>query len=414
MNEADRGATTQASETSAGSYRWFLLAGIWLVYFCFGMTIAAMAPLVAPITRDLGLSHAAMGAVLGAWPLVYIASAIPCGAFLDRVGPRWALFLAALVIALSGLLRGLAGSHLELFLAVAVFGLGGPLVSIGGPKLIAYFFEGKTRALAMGIYITGPATGGILALAATNAVMMPFFDGDWRRVLLAYAGFVLIASLAWLAIGAHPEGRAFERRLAAEARTRQIEVFLALLGLPAVRLVLLMSVGMFFFNHGLNNWLPEILRTGGMAAAEAGFWAAVPTAVGVLGSLVIPRLAVPQRRIRILLGLFLAAAAATLLLQSPLLPLLGTGLVLQGVARGSMMTIAVLVLLETPEVGARYAGLAGGLFFSAAEVGGVMGPLTVGYLSDLTGGFAAALYLMTAVMAALVVLLARLKRYQGG
>ncbi len=69
-------------------YRWTMLGGVWLTYFCFGLIVAAMAPLVQPITEDLGLSHSAMGSVLGAWPLVYIASAIPCGAFLDRVGAR--------------------------------------------------------------------------------------------------------------------------------------------------------------------------------------------------------------------------------------------------------------------------------------------------------------------------------------
>ncbi len=411
---ADADASFPSGTPAANSYRWVLLAGIWLVYFCFGLTIAAMAPLVTPIARDLDLSHSAMGAVLGAWPLVYIVSAIPCGAFLDRVGPRRALFLAALVIALSGVLRSFATDHLTLFLAVAVFGLGGPMVSIGGPKLIAYFFEGKTRALAMGIYITGPATGGILALAATNSVAMPFFDENWRHVLLTYAGFSAFVGFIWLAVCAHPEGRAFERRLAAETRPRQLQVFLHLLGLPVVRLVLVMSVGMFFFNHGLNNWLPEILRAGGMDAARAGFWAAVPTAAGVLASLTIPRLAVASRRLWILLGLVLAGALAAQLLQSDHVTPLGIGLILQGMARGSMMTIAVLVLLEMPEVGPRYAGSAGGLFFSAAEIGGVMGPLTVGYLSDLTGGFTAALHLMTGVMLVLVVLLARLRRHHGG
>jgi len=161
-------------------YRWAMLGGVWLLYFCFGLIAAAMAPLVQPITEEMGLSHAAMGGVLGAWPLFYIASAIPCGAFLDRVGSRRALFLAMSIIALSGALRGLAPGHLGLFLAVAAFGLGGPLISVGAPKLITQWFETRERGLAMGIYITGPALGGILALSVTNGVLMPLFVQDWR------------------------------------------------------------------------------------------------------------------------------------------------------------------------------------------------------------------------------------------
>ena len=122
---------------SSRGYRWVLLGGVWLLYFAFGMTVAAMAPLVQPIRAELGLSDAAMGSILGAWPLVYIVSAMPCGAFLDRAGPRWALFAAALIIALSGVMRAVADGYVSMFVAVALFGIGGPLISIGAPKLVS-------------------------------------------------------------------------------------------------------------------------------------------------------------------------------------------------------------------------------------------------------------------------------------
>lgn len=395
---------------AAHPYRWVMLAGVWLLYFCFGLIAAAMAPLVKPITEALDLSHSAMGGILGAWPLIYIASAIPCGALLDSVGARRSLFLAVVIIGLSGALRGLATGQLSLFLAVGVFGLGGPLLSVGAPKLITLWFEGKERGLAMGIYITGPALGGILALSLTNSVFMPLAGGDWRWVLFSYAGFALSCGLVWLAVSAHWTARAVERQAAAEPKRPQLQVFAELLRLRSVRIVLLISMGIFFFNHGLNNWLPEILRSGGMSAASAGYWASIPTAVGIAGALMIPRLAVPARRLAILFILLVCAGASALLLQSPAGPALAFGLALQGIARGSMMTIVVLILMETRGLAAQSRGLAGGLFFSSAEIGGVLGPLSVGFLFDATGGFSAALYLLTGVCAALVLLLARLQR----
>ncbi len=396
---------------AAHPYRWIMLAGVWLLYFCFGLIAAAMAPLVEPITADLGLSHSAMGGILGAWPLVYIASAIPCGVLLDRVGARRSLFLAAVIIGLSGALRGLATDQLSLFLAVGVFGLGGPLLSVGAPKLISLWFEGKERGLAMGVYITGPALGGIVALSLTNSVLMPLTGDSWRAVQFIYAGFVLGGGVAWLVINAHWAAQSVENRLAAEPKQPQLRVFAGLVRRRPVQIVLAMSIGIFFFNHGLNNWLPEILRSGGMSATAAGYWASIPTAVGIAGALAIPRLAVPSRRLPILFLLFVCAGAATLLIQSPAGAALACGLVLQGIARGSMMTIMVLVLVETRGVDTRSVGLAGGLFFSAAEIGGVLGPLSVGLLSDLTGDFSAALYLLTGVCAALALLLARLRRF---
>lgn len=406
--------TTRNAEVSfdpaTHGYRWAVLGGAWLIYFGFGVTVAAMAPLVQPILRDLGMSHSAMGAVLGAWPLVYVAAAMPCGALLDRAGPGRALFLAALIIAGSGLLRALAGSEATMFLAVAVFGFGGPLVSIGGPKLISIWFDDRGRGFALGLYVTGPALGSITALSLTNSVMMPLVDGDWRGVLLGYALFSFTAGFVWLAIARHPVARDVERRLAAETKLPQLRVFSHLLRLRAVQIVLLMSVGIFFFNHALNNWLPEILRTGGMDAATAGYWASIPTLVGIAGALVIPRLATPARQPAILLALFLCAGAASVLLHAPAGPFLATALILQGTARGTMMSLAILVLVSTRGVSKENVGAAGGLFFSAAEIGGVTGPLTVGALYDLTGGFAGALVMLTGVCVLLLLLLAWFRR----
>lgn len=379
-------AVASEGEAPASAYRWVLLGGVWLVYFCFGLTAASMGPLVAPITAELGIGNAAMGAILGAWPLVYIAAAIPCGMALDRLGERLSLLLAALVIGLSGAARGLAGNEAAMFAAVGLFGIGGPLISIGAPKLIARWFEGASRGTAMGIYITGPSLGGIAALSLTNGWLMPLTGGDWRRVLFLYAGFAGACGVLWLLIASHPAARAAAGRQV-DGKKFDLGAFAGILGLGQVRLVLAMSIGIFFFNHGLNNWLPEILRSRGLTPAEAGYWASLPTVVGVIGSLIIPRLATVDRRRRVMLWLFCAALVASLLLHAMPGPWLAAGLILQGIARSSMMTIAILLLMETPGVPKARLGLAGGLFFTAAEIGGVLGPLALGVLSDATGGF---------------------------
>ena len=119
-----------------------------------------------------------------------------------------------------------------------------------------------------------------------------------------------------------------------------------------------------------------------MDAARAGFWATVPTVIGVTAALAIPRLATPSRRLPIMLGLFGSAAGATLLMHGGEGVTLAVGLILQGVARGAMMAVAMLTLLEVPEVGPRRAGMAGGLFFAAAEIGGVLGPVAIGVIAD--------------------------------
>jgi len=52
-----------------------------------------------------------------------------------------------------------------------------------------------------------------------------------------------------------------------------------------------------------------------------------------------------------------------------------------------MVSILTLILMDTPEVGSAYMGAAGGLFFCVSEIGGFAGPLVMGAVVDMTGGF---------------------------
>jgi CP family cyanate transporter-like MFS transporter len=88
---------------------------------------------------------------------------------------------------------------------------------------------------------------------------------------------------------------------------------------------------------------------------------------------------------------------------------LALGLILQGLARGSLSIVVVLMLMELPEVDHNRMGAAAGLYFTAGEIGGVLGPLSIGTLYDLTGGFAAGLTCLAALCLWQLLLLTRLK-----
>jgi CP family cyanate transporter-like MFS transporter len=391
-------------------YRWTMLAGVWLVYNSFGVTSISLATLVKPISDDLGLSNTEMGTIIGAWQTVYIATAIPCGALLDRLGPRRCIIIAACLIALSNLLRAVSSDAVSLYLAVATFGLGGPLISIGAPKVIAQWFEGPERGQAMGLYVVGSSLGGISTLSLTNSVWMPLVGGEWRNVFFLFAGWAICMGLIWIAINLHPAPRSAERQEAARPKEPQRRIFLSLIRIPAVRIVLLMSLCTFFFNHGLNAWLPEMLRSRGMSLVEAGFWASVPQIVGLAGALIVPRLATPSRRHLVLCLLFISIGVSTLFIQFGEGMSLAVGLIFQGAARSSLMTVMMLTLSETRGVDARTVGLAGGMFFSVAEIGGVLGPFTLGFASDVSGGFDVPLYVLTGICVTLLLLLSYLRR----
>ena len=389
--------------------RWLVLAGVWLLYFSFGLNLASLAPLVTFIEADLQMSHSAMGAVLGVWQLVYIVASVPCGILIDRVGSRYAFTAGALLIAVSAIGRSVAGDYVQLLLAVGAFGLGGPIISAGAPKMIAGWFRGRERGLAMGIYITGFGVGSILSLTLTNSILMPWFNEDWRLVLRFWGLLTVLAGTVWFVISWLPavrDGKHTPNRI-------EGALVMPLLRLRSVQLVLLMSIGVLFFTHGLSSWMPELLRSGGMSVNQASLWAALPVVVAIAGALVIPRLASREHRYRVLLLLFLCTIGASVLLRAALGPVLVTGLILDGIARSSMTTVLILTLVETRGIGEERAGSAAGLYFSVAEIGGVAGPVMLGVLYDATGDFSAGLGLLTAVSMLLVAALGFLKKHTG-
>ena len=272
--------------------RWLLLAGVWGLYASFGLVASCLSPLVSLVEHELGISHAAMGSVLGAWQLVYMFAAIPCGLLLDRLGSRFALSIGITLIALSALARSVSDDFTTLLLSVMAFGLGAPLISTGAPKIITEWFEGSSRGLAMGVYATGPAIGGAVALTLTHSLLLPWL-GDWRELMRLWAGVAAVSGVFWVAVTSHPKFHEAEERRRGTAALPQLSAMRELGALPDVRLLLAMAAGTFMISHGIGSWLPALLHARGMTTIEAGYWSAIPTAVGIGSALLIPRIAIP-------------------------------------------------------------------------------------------------------------------------
>lgn len=107
INQLDRVTRDYSSNVPPHQqrYRWLILALLWLLYFSFGVVTRSPSPLITPIIRDLEMSYGQMGFVLGSWQMTYIILAIAAGVLMDRWGIRRSIFLGALVIGISTILR---------------------------------------------------------------------------------------------------------------------------------------------------------------------------------------------------------------------------------------------------------------------------------------------------------------------
>ena len=372
---------TDSREPYLRSYRWVMLAVIWLLYGVFGLTMRSIAPLVTPILRDLDMSFGEMGVILGSWQLVYIPVSILAGIAMDKWGIRRTLFVGVVILALSEGLRYFVGGFGSLLPIVALFGIGGPLISVGAPKTIAVWFRDKGRATAVSLYTTAPWLGGLFAIAATNSVVMPWTGYSWRLTFVIYGLAALAVAVIWLVFSR-------DTRRTEDSQSASIkDVFFWLIRVRNVIIVLAAGLLDLLMEHGFSNWLPKMMESRGFSPEEAGFTASIPLLAAIPSVLLIPQLTPRHLRGRVLSALGFLAASALLISYFSSSWLLQGGLVLYGIAAPVMLPMLMLVLMDDPNVGPEHMGLAGGIFFGVAEIGGFIGPLLMGVLVDLTGNF---------------------------
>ncbi|OLS26980.1 MAG: putative galactarate transporter [Candidatus Thorarchaeota archaeon AB_25] len=380
-------------------YRWIILALAWLVYFAFGLILSSIPPLVNIIAQDLALTYSEMGIILGSVILMYIPLAVPAGVGIDRFGEKKAIALGLLLVSASAILRSFVFSFETLFLVVFLFGFGGPTISVGLAKVVASSFEGRERGIASGIYMTGIVVGSASALAFTNSLILPMV-GTWRNVFSFYGIIGFFIAFGWILFAQETTSVSTQ----SDSVLPMKEMLRSLLGHKYVWMVAIIGSSSFLVFYGFGNWLPTLLEEKGMDPVGAGILASIPIWLGLIGSGIIPGVAVAGKRKPLIVALLLIEGVSIYIVGITSGLTLLASLVIYGIVSGAVMPLMLVIMMDLPEVGAEYTGIASGLFFSIGSSTGFIGPILVGYLTDLTDSFLPALILIAVVVEAMIVL----------
>ncbi len=376
---------------------WSIIFGLWLTYFCFGYAVSSIAPIVPYITNDLNISYKKMGLILGAWQFTYMFFALPAGFILDKYGLRISIFIAALIITLSLISRGLSSNFYQMWLAVALFGIGGPLISVGVPKASSLWNNEKYRAISMGILFTGPMFGGIFSLFTMNSLMMPLLNNNWKLVYFIYSLAPLTASIIWLFI-TNKKIALNKKQFKTFNIDESISIFKLIITKKRFVYILILGTSGMFLVHGIHGWLPKIINSKGIDLTISSSLATIPILVGIVSALTIPRFSNNLTRIKILTLLFMNAVLSLILIQSSTYVIFILGLLLLGLSTGSLMVIILNHMSETKDISYNNLGISGGVFFSIIEIGGVLGPFFIGLVFDIYNNFNIALSIYALIM----------------
>jgi ACS family hexuronate transporter-like MFS transporter len=104
-------------------FRWFIIFLLFAITVVNYVDRAAISYAIPLIERDLGLSPADTGAILGAFGLGYAITTLVGGFAVDRYGARLVLTVAALLWSLSIGATALAGGFVMLYAARVLLGV---------------------------------------------------------------------------------------------------------------------------------------------------------------------------------------------------------------------------------------------------------------------------------------------------
>jgi MFS family permease len=321
--------------------------------------IGILSPLALRITGDLHVRPSAIGLTIALFSLPSAATATVGGGIVDRIGPRAALLMAAVLIVLADIVLALAPSLLLFDVGMLLMGTGFVGLVIGVPATMMAVLSGTLRTRAMAFWSTYGPTGFSLGL-----LMAVPFTGllNWRFALVAHGLLMLALGLA--AIVLLPQVPRIATVSGESARTRVARLFVAVRDPAAVRLAVAIAMpNMISYGTSLIA-VTYISRVHGVSLAASATTVAVAKIVAMLlggtmmGSLLVNGVA-PRQLFKIVIAVGVVAQTLLYLPASPL-PVAVCGLMLWLFAYGGQcgVCMAMMPMLATGELlGGALAGL---------------------------------------------------------
>ncbi|MTK02665.1 MFS transporter [Micromonospora sp. CP22] len=378
------GAAPATSRANAG---WLVLAGMLLVALNLRAAVTSLGALLDEVRVGLALSGTMAGFVTTLPTIAFAALGAATPWLVRRFSPARLLVAAMIALTVGQVLRALTGSALVFLITSALALAGIAVANILLPMLVKQHFPHRT-GLVTGAYTMALTVGTTVAAAAAVPVAHAF--GSWRAGLGVWAGLAALAVLPWLpaALRSRTTVRrdGTSRRVVRPGRTRLGWAMAVYFGAQSLS------------GYSIMGWLAQMFRDAGFHPQDAGLLLAGVTALGVPIALLMPTLAGRLGSLRpLVFGLTAASSLAYL----------GLAFAPRG---GAVVWVVLLafgqgafpLILATIGLRARTADGTVALSAFAQSTGYVIaasGPLLVGILHDVTGGWLAPIGFLLAALA---------------
>lgn len=185
----------------AQAYRWVVLAVATIAQASACFVVQGMGTLAPYIQSALHLRASEIGLLVSAAQLVPLVGLLLAGELLDRFGERVTVGVGVIMVAIALAAGSSASSYKSLLVWLVAIGVGYSTVQPGGSKLVAHWFSGSQRGLALGIRQAGLPIGGALA-----AFIFPIVvgTGNWQAAFLLGSAVALVGGTLFILIYRSP------------------------------------------------------------------------------------------------------------------------------------------------------------------------------------------------------------------
>jgi MFS family permease len=286
-------------------YRWVVLAVFMFVNLTIQILWISYAPITGLAAEFYRVSDLEIGLFAMIFMIAFIPLSIPVSWAIDTWGFRKSVGLGAMIMAVFGIVRGLAGGNYGMAV-VGTIGLGvaQPFLMNSWTTVAAKWFPVDERALAVSLATIANLVGTAIGLVATPELIKTSSIAD---VQMAYGVVAAVSAVLFVIFSREkpatppcPEGM--------ETRALMFDGLKHAFTVRRFWLYLAVSfIGMGIFN-GVMTWIENIVRPRGFQPDDAGLLGGVFLLGGVIGAAVLSALSDKQRKRQryLMIGLGLA------------------------------------------------------------------------------------------------------------
>ena len=361
---------TASTKTKLPAEVWVLVAANAVIAIGYGV----VAPVLPQYARNFGVSISAATFVITAFAVLRLVGAPPAGLLIQRFGERRVYIAGLLIVAVSTAACAFAQTYWQLLLFRSLGGLGSAMFSVSSFGLMIRISppdaRGRVAGLFTSAFLVGSVSGPVLgSLTAGLGLAMPFVI---YGVALLIAASVIFVSLRHSAL-ATPD----------VASEPAISVGVALRN-RAYRAALVSNFATGWSAFGLRIALVPLFIVEVLGRCPG--WAGLALATFAVGnvSVVVPSGYLSDRvgrRVLLLIGLPVAAAATVLVGFTTSLPIFLAAAFVTGAATGIFISPQQAAVADVVGSKAR-GGTAVATFQMMSDGGAILGSLIVGQIAE--------------------------------